>query len=103
MKETLSGIEDTRRQWDHILHPLTDILVIGLCSVLCGWPECEQMEELGRLKLDFFKGFLELPHRIPDAYPFNRACGLVQLEQLRGALQTWLVGQNEEAGGIKIY
>ncbi|MDR0723237.1 MAG: transposase family protein [Treponema sp.] len=30
------------------------------------------LEEFGRLKLDFFKRFLELPQRIPDESAFRR-------------------------------
>jgi predicted transposase YbfD/YdcC len=98
MKEYPGGIKDTRRQGGHILHRLVDILVIGPSAVLCGWSEFGQMEELGRMKLDFFKRFLELPHWIPDAYTFNRAFRWVQPEQLLGALQAWLEGRYEEAG-----
>jgi hypothetical protein len=66
MKESLSGIIDWRRQSGRMLHKLIDVLVIGLTTVLAGWCEYTVMEDFGKMKLDFFKTFLELPHGIPD-------------------------------------
>jgi hypothetical protein len=72
MKESLSGITDTRRQWGHILHKLIDVLVIALTTILAGWDEFTVMEDFGTAKLDFFKQFLELPYGIPDERTFGR-------------------------------
>jgi hypothetical protein len=48
MQESLGGITDSRRQWGHRLHNLTDVLVIGLTTILAGWDESTVMEELGK-------------------------------------------------------
>jgi hypothetical protein len=41
-----------------------DIIVIALTVILCGYEDYGEMEESGRLGLDFLKGFLELPKGI---------------------------------------
>jgi hypothetical protein len=44
------------------------------------------VEEFGRLKLDFFKTFLELPNRIPDESAFRRVLQYLDPRQLREGL-----------------
>ena len=61
MKEALGGISDPRRQWGYLRHMLLDILVIGLCSVITGGTDFEDMEDLGRDNEEWFGRFLELP------------------------------------------
>lgn len=59
-------IERTRR------HELVDILVISVCTLLCGGESFNDMEEFGQCKEDWFKTFLKLPHGIPSHDTFNR-------------------------------
>jgi hypothetical protein len=49
----------------------------------CGYEHYEEMEEFGRLKPDFFKGFLELPNEIPDESAFRRVLQCLNLRELR--------------------
>jgi predicted transposase YbfD/YdcC len=101
MKEGLGGITDSRRQWGHLLHNLTDVLVIGLTTILAGWDEFTVMEEFGKAKQDFFKQFLELPHGIPDDRTFGRIFARIKPAELMHCLYQWLVGVNK-AGGREI-
>ena len=39
-------------------HDLLEMLLIALCSVLCGGEDCTDMAEFARLKLNFLRGFL---------------------------------------------
>jgi hypothetical protein len=48
------------------------------------------MEELGRLKLDFFKQFLELPNGIPDESVFRRVLQCITPYHLQEGLERWL-------------
>jgi hypothetical protein len=69
----LEGIHDPRRtKYGNIRHKLIDSIVIAFTATLCGYEDYKKMEELGRLKLEFFKGFLELPQGIPDESAFRR-------------------------------
>jgi len=53
-------------------HDLVDILVIALCTFLCGGQTFNDMEDFGKAKLDWFKTFLALPNGIPSHDTFNR-------------------------------
>ena len=46
--EKLNAVADTRRQWGNLRHKLTDILVIGLATLLCNGEDFEDMETFGR-------------------------------------------------------
>lgn len=53
-------------------HQLVDILVIAVCTLLCGGEGFNDMEDFGEAKHDWLKTFLELPHGIPSHDTFNR-------------------------------
>ena len=53
-------------------HPLNDILVIAVCTLICGGEGFNDMEDFGQAKHDWFKSFLQLPHGIPSHDTFNR-------------------------------
>jgi predicted transposase YbfD/YdcC len=98
LDESLSRIPDSRRQSGHFLHKLTDIVVIGLTTVIAGWDEYTVMEDFGKAKLDFFKRFLELPNGIPDEKTFARAFSLICPQELIKCLGQWLNDEGEPCG-----
>jgi predicted transposase YbfD/YdcC len=51
---------------------LIDILVIAVCTLLCGGETFNDMEDFGRAKQDWFKTFLGLRNGIPSHDTFNR-------------------------------
>jgi len=53
-------------------HDLIDILVIAICSLLCGGEGFNDMEDFGEAKRDWFKSFLTLRNGIPSHDTFNR-------------------------------
>lgn len=53
-------------------HELIDILIIALCTLLCGGSSFNDMEDFGKAKLEWFKTFLALPNGIPSHDTFNR-------------------------------
>lgn len=53
-------------------HDLIDILLIALCTLLCGGESFNDMEDFGYAKLDWFKTFLKLGNGIPSHDTFNR-------------------------------
>jgi predicted transposase YbfD/YdcC len=100
--ERLSELEDYRRPGGNLLHKVMDIVVIGFVTVLCGLKaEYELMEEFGRAKEEWFRGFLELPNGIPDKNTFARVFGHIKPEALKGALEDWL-GLREKGEGTEV-
>lgn len=69
--EYFKDLEDPRvnRTKDH---ELLDILIISICTLLCGGSTFNDMEEFGKAKLEWFKTFLPLPNGIPSHDTFNR-------------------------------
>jgi predicted transposase YbfD/YdcC len=53
-------------------HELIDILVIGICTLLCGGEGFNDMQDFGKAKQEWFKTFLRLPNGIPSHDTFNR-------------------------------
>ncbi|MCC6355525.1 MAG: ISAs1 family transposase [Verrucomicrobiae bacterium] len=53
-------------------HRLIDILVIGICTLLCGGEGFNDMEDFGHAKEPWLRSFLELPGGIPSHDTFNR-------------------------------
>jgi predicted transposase YbfD/YdcC len=53
-------------------HDLVDVLVIAICTLLCGGESFNDMEDFGYAKQDWFKTFLALRNGIPSHDTFNR-------------------------------
>jgi predicted transposase YbfD/YdcC len=98
MVECLNEVEEPRRRSGNFRHKLIDILVIGLCTVISRGESPDEMEDMGKVRIDFFKTFLELPNGIPDSCTFQRVFERVKPNQLMKALQQWL-GENSDSGG----
>lgn len=94
LKGKISGINDPRRtRYGNVRHKLEDIIVIGLCTVICGGEDFAAMEDFGKVREDFLRKFLELPNGIPDSDTFRRVFEKLNLEELSECLVNWL---NEE-------
>lgn len=89
-------------------HKLLDILVIGICTLLCCGESFNDMEEFGNAKYDWLKTFLELPNGIPTHDTFNRvfaaldpqhflACFLRWTQSLRKAIPGEIVAMDGKA------
>jgi predicted transposase YbfD/YdcC len=69
----------------HLLH---EVLVIALCTVLCGGENCADMALFGRSKRAFLQEFLRLQHGIPSHDTFSRVFRLLDPAAFHG----WFVG-----------
>jgi predicted transposase YbfD/YdcC len=85
--EKLGELPDPRRQWGNLRHKLTDIVMIGLVSVICGGTDYEHMEDTGHGKLDWFRTFLEMPGGVPDSDTFRRVFERIDPKALASILQ----------------
>lgn len=77
-------VERTRR------HELLDLLTIALCGVVCGAESWVEIEQFGNAKLDWFRGFLALPHGIPSHDTFGRVFARLNPEQFQGCFLAWV-------------
>ncbi|GHU60203.1 putative transposase YncI [Clostridia bacterium] len=100
--EAVNGITDPRREYGNKRHKLADILVLGLCTILCKGEDFTDMEDFGREREERLRQFLELPNGIPDSDTFLRVFERIEPSELSDALYDWLGLEREKRGVIAI-
>ena len=101
LKNELMKIEDPRREWGNKRHLLEDIVIIGLCSVICCGEDFVDMEEFGKDREEWLRGFLKLPNGIPDSDTFRRVYERINPTALAKSLNAWL-DKAERSGGRNV-
>jgi predicted transposase YbfD/YdcC len=70
-------------------HELVDVLVIGVCTLLCAGESFNDMEDFGHAKADWFKTFLALPNGIPSHDTFNRVFAALSPRAFGECFMAW--------------
>ncbi len=103
LKKNIQKVEDPRRtNKGNIRHKLEDIIIIGLCTLVCNGEDFPDMEEFGKQREEWLKKFLELPHGIPSSDTFRRVFERIAPEALSECLYDWLGCHWEEDRVIAI-
>lgn len=90
LKEQINNLADPRRtSHGNIRHKLEDIIIIGLCTIICGGEDFADMEAFGTEREKFLRRFLELPNGIPDSDTFRRLFERLDPEALSECLVNW--------------
>lgn len=71
-------------------HKLIDILMIALCTVLCGGQTAVDMAEFAEAKLEFLRDFLELEHGPPSHDTFSRVLRLLDPTQFGACFRRFM-------------
>jgi predicted transposase YbfD/YdcC len=87
LDEIFEELEDPRtgNAKRHLLH---EVLMIALCTVLCGGETCADMALFGRAKREFLQEFLSLPNGIPSHDTFSRIFRLLDPTRFHA----WFIG-----------
>lgn len=80
-------------------HKLIDIVVIGLCAVICGAEGPSDMETFGETKAEWLQQFLELPFGIPSHDTFGRVLSVIAPAAFERCLLKWVNQQVKLPGG----
>jgi predicted transposase YbfD/YdcC len=93
-----ANLNDPRR--DHgKQHLLIDIIVIAICSVICGADDLTGMQEFGLAKQDWLKSFLDLPNGIPSHDTFGRVLSLLDPKQFQQSFLNWILAVAQLTAG----
>lgn len=91
LKGRLKSVDDPRRtNRGNYRHKLEDIIIIELCSIICGGENLVDMEDFGKEREDYLRKFLKLPNGIPDNDTFRRVFEKLDPEGLSKCLVNWL-------------
>src|SRR2546421_5023483 len=82
-------LKDPRRAHRR-LHPLQDIIVVALCAVIAGAQDWQQIVTFGRKRLDWLRGFLELPNGIPSHDTFERVFDRLKPQAFQACFRDWV-------------
>lgn len=97
LQKKLTEMTELRRvSYGNIRHKLDDIIIIGLCTIICGGEDYNDMEAFGREREEWLRGFLELPNGIPDSDTFRRLFERLNPAELLACLYDWLDMAREE-------
>lgn len=87
LKEEIKKINEPRRtRYGNIRHKLEDIIIIGLCTIICGEEDFVDMEEFGKSRKEDLAKFLELPNGISNSDTFRRVFEKINPNELSNCL-----------------
>lgn len=93
------GLEDPRTG-NAGLHDFHELLMIALCTVLCGGQGATHMAAFAAAKEPFLRGFLKLQHGVPSHDTFSRLFRLLDPEQFRAAFQQFMAKFSQTDQGV---
>jgi len=97
--KSTESVPDFRRPWGHLLHKLSDILVIAFCAIICGAQTYRDLEIFGNAKKTWLLNYLSLRNGIPNADTFERIFEMLDPDIVAKKMR-WLLQIDEIAGKI---
>ena len=97
--KSAESVPDFRRPWGHILHKLSDILVISFCAIICGAQTYRDLEVFGNAKKEWLSLYLSLKNGIPNADTFERIFEMLDPLTVAKKMR-WILKTTEVAGKI---
>lgn len=82
------------------LHDLHDLLMIALCSVICGGENAMDMAMFAKAKEPLLRGFLRLPNGVPSHDTFSRLFRLLDPEAFGAAFQRFMLAFSQQCRGV---
>jgi predicted transposase YbfD/YdcC len=98
LPEHFCGLPDPRMHRAR-RHELVDILVIGICTLLCGGETFNDMAAFGRAKKEWLRTFLDLPNGIPSHDTFNRVFAALDPAAFLDCFLAWTRSLRERVDG----
>ena len=92
-------LEDPRTG-NAVRHDFHELLMIALCTVLCGGQSAVDRDVFARAKESFLRGFLKLENGLPRHDTFSRLFRLLNRTQFQAAFQRFMAGFSEQCQGV---
>jgi predicted transposase YbfD/YdcC len=93
------GLEDPRRG-NAGLHDFHELLMIALCTVLCGGQGAVDMAEFTETKEAFLRGFLKLVNGVPSHDTFSRLFRNLDPDQFQASFQRFMTNFSEPSQDV---
>jgi predicted transposase YbfD/YdcC len=93
------GLEDPRTG-NATLHDLHDLLMIALCSVVCGGENATDMAAFAQAKEPLLRGFLRLPNGIPSHDTFSRLFRILDPDRFGASFQRFMAAFSKQCQGV---
>jgi predicted transposase YbfD/YdcC len=74
--------------------------MVAICGVICGAQGWVEIEEFGKAKEAFFRGWLDLPNGIPSHDTFGRVFALIDPKQFEASFVQWVQGISKTVKGV---
>lgn len=91
IQKHFGGLHDPRGKAGR-RHPLSSMITLAICGVICGSDGWTDIEEFGIAKLGWFKTFLDLPHGIPSHDTFGRVFAAIKPKAFERCFNRWVKG-----------
>jgi predicted transposase YbfD/YdcC len=91
---------DDPRTGNAALHDFHTLLIIALCTVLCGGQGCVDMALFAKAKEPFLREFLDLTNGPPSHDTFSRLFRRLDPDQFRVAFQRFMTAFSETCQGV---
>ena len=91
---------DDPRSGNAALHDFHALLIIALCTVLCGGQGAVDMALFARAKEPFLREFLDLKNGPPSHDTFSRLFRALDPDQFRAAFQRFMTAFSEACQGV---
>ena len=103
LKEEIKNIREPRRTgYGNIRHKLEDIIIIGLCTIICGGEDFADMKTFGKSRQEYLAKFLELPNGMPDSDTFRQVFEKLNPSELSSCLINWISVERNSLGTVAI-
>ncbi|MGH7880643.1 MAG: ISAs1 family transposase, partial [Candidatus Binataceae bacterium] len=93
------GLEDPR-SGNATLHDFHTLLIIALCTVLCGGQGAVDMALFARAKEPFLRSFLDMKNGPPSHDTFSRLFRRLDPDQFRAAFQRFMAAFSQACQGV---
>ena len=87
--EFYNKLEDPRRP-THIRYPLVEVLFLCICSIVSGYESNREIENFGKLKLDWLRKFHSFKHGIPTHETIGNVIGFLDKRAFESAFIAWV-------------